>query len=138
MSQNDARCHRESDACDRDAVACRVVVGGVVDQLVIEYQANFAGQSPRVGGGYHLHIYGGDGTNPADRVMGSQAGGSAGRWYVEDKNPSRVSTTMDQYQVVGNKPKVCARIANNKHALVADNSGNGTYKTGNCFPVTSV
>jgi actin-like ATPase involved in cell morphogenesis len=106
--------------------------------VTIDYEANWAGGTPNVNGGYHLHVYGGDGTTPADRVMGSQAGAGAGRWYVEDKNPSKVSTSMDQYQVVANKPKVCARIANNKHALVADNSGNGTYKTGNCFPVTRV
>ena len=106
--------------------------------VTIDYEANWAGGTPNVNGGYHLHIYGGDGTTPADRVMGSQAGAGAGRWYVEDKNPSKVSTSMDQYQVVANKPKVCARIANNKHALVPDNSGNGTYKTGNCFPVTRV
>lgn len=36
-------------------------------------------------------------------------------------------------EVVGDSPKVCARIANNKHALVPDD-GDG-YGTGNCTPI---
>jgi hypothetical protein len=31
---------------------------------------------------------------------------------------------------------VCARIAQNQHHLVPDNTGDGTYVTGNCWPIT--
>jgi len=105
-------------------------------KLTIEYVANFAGATPNVNGGYHLHIYGGTGTTPPDHVMGTQDK-TPGRWYVEDKNPSvRSASNSDYVQAIGNQPKVCARIANGSHQLVPDNTGNGTFTTGNCVPIT--
>jgi molecular chaperone DnaK len=105
-------------------------------KLTIEYVANFAGASPNVNGGYHIHIYGGTGTTPPDDIMGTQSS-NPGRWYVEDKNPSvRTASSADYRQAIGNQPKVCGRIANGSHQLVPDNSGNGTYHTGNCVPVS--
>jgi actin-like ATPase involved in cell morphogenesis len=105
-------------------------------QLVLEYQANFAGQTPRVGGGYHLHIYGGDGTNPPASSEGTQAA-SPGRWYDTDDNPSiRPADSADYQKAIGNATKVCARIANPHHELVNDPSGN--YATGNCIPITRI
>ncbi len=105
-------------------------------KLTIEYVANFAGATPNVNGGYHLHIYGGTGTTPPDHVMGTQDK-TPGRWYVEDKNPSvRSASNSDYVQAIGNQPKVCARIANGSHQLVPDNTGNGTFTTGNCAPIT--
>jgi hypothetical protein len=105
-------------------------------KLTIEYIANFAGASPNVNGGYHVHIYGGTGTSPPDDIMGTQSR-NPGRWYVEDKNPSiRTASSADYRQAIGNQPKVCGRIANGSHQLVPDNSGNGTYHTGNCVPIS--
>ena len=106
-------------------------------QLTIEYDASFAGASPNIAGGFHLHIYGGDGTTPPEETMGQQAGSAAGVWYVEDRNPSvRRATSSDYRQVIGDAPKVCARIARSNHHLVPD--ANGTYKTGNCVPIERI
>jgi hypothetical protein len=108
-------------------------------KITISYDAGWNGGTPNVNGGFHLHIYGGDGTTPQDRIMGTQAGGGAGAWYVEDKNPSVKPATSGEYKTiigVGKRPKVCARIANGSHQLVPDNSGKGTYVTGNCIPIT--
>jgi hypothetical protein len=103
-------------------------------KLTIRYDANFgAGVTPTVNGGFHVHIYGGDGTTPPDRIEGTQAGGNAGVWYVEDKNPSVKLANSGDYKNIKGKPKVCARIANGSHALVQDTSG--TYVTGNCWPI---
>jgi hypothetical protein len=119
-----------------------VCLTGAVDdgtKITISYDAGWAGGTPNVNGGFHLHIYGGDGTTPPDRIMGTQAGGGAGAWYVEDKNPSVKPASSGEYKSiigVGTRPKVCARIANGSHQLVADNTGKGTYVTGNCIPIT--
>ncbi len=104
------------------------------NKITIEYQANFAGASPNVSGGYHLHIYGGDGTTPADMSMGVQ-NSAPGLWYVEDQNPSvRLASSNDFKAIGATAKKVCARIATATHRLVPDS--NGTYKTGNCVPIT--
>jgi actin-like ATPase involved in cell morphogenesis len=106
------------------------------ERIVIEYEAEFADASPTINGGFHLHIYGGDGTTPADETMGIQSS-SPGKWYVEDKNPSiRRVTGRDFRTAIGDAPKVCARIATAAHALVPD--ANGTFKTGNCVPIKRV
>jgi actin-like ATPase involved in cell morphogenesis len=105
-------------------------------QLVLEYQSSFAGQTARVGGGYHLHIYGGDGTDPAASAEGTQAT-SPGRWYDTDDNPSiRPADSADYQKAIGNSPKVCARIANPHHELVDDPTN--SYATGNCIPITRI
>ncbi|MFS8521398.1 MAG: Hsp70 family protein [Micromonosporaceae bacterium] len=104
------------------------------NELVIEYEADFAGDTPNVDGGYHLHLYGGDGTEPPDEVMGTHAA-HQGRWQVDDR-PSPLRYTLDHpfvVDIVGDQPKVCARIANGQHALVE--AVNGGYTTGNCVPI---
>jgi molecular chaperone DnaK len=105
-------------------------------KLTIDYDVDFAGSTPDVSGGYHLHVWGGDGTYPADHDMGSHAPKSdQGEWYVEDRNPSVLDTTDKRYtRAIADNPKVCARIALAGHGLVAD--ANDTYKTGNCVPIT--
>jgi actin-like ATPase involved in cell morphogenesis len=109
------------------------IAGG---EIVIEYDAEFAGSTPNINGGFHLHIYGADatGTDPPDEVMGSHAS-NPGDWYIEDQNPSVRSVDSDVFQQnIGDAPKVCARIANGQHELVPD--VDGTFKTGNCVPIT--
>jgi hypothetical protein len=72
--------------------------------------------------GYHLHLYGGDG--PADR----------GSWQVEDRS-SPLQFPADHQSVtgvIGDHPKVCARITDASHALVSAGAG---YATGNCVPI---
>jgi molecular chaperone DnaK len=105
-------------------------------KLTIGYDVDWAGSTPDVSGGYHLHVYGGDGTYPADHDMGSHAPKSdQGDWYVEDRNPSVLDTGDKRYtRAIADNPKVCARIALAGHGLVPDT--NDTYKTGNCVPVT--
>ncbi|BFU45194.1 Hsp70 family protein [Krasilnikovia sp. MM14-A1004] len=104
-------------------------------KLTVEYNADFDGTPPAIKGGYHLHLYGSDGTNPPDEIMGEQAGNQRGSYYVDDQEPSVVPTSDPRYtKSVGDAPKVCARIANSHHGLVPDNQG--TYKTGNCVPIT--
>jgi molecular chaperone DnaK len=103
------------------------------ETLTIRYKANFAGAEPNVSGGYHLHIYGGDGTTPKAEFQGLQAM-TPGQWYVEDEKPSvRTASSKDYKRAIGDEPKVCARIAAAGHQLVQDK--NGTYVTGNCVPI---
>ena len=105
-------------------------------EIVIEYNAEFAGSTPNINGGFHLHIYGADatGTDPPDEVMGSHAA-NPGDWYIEDQNPSVRSVDSDVFQQnIGDAPKVCARIANGQHELVPD--VDGTFTTGNCVPIS--
>jgi hypothetical protein len=106
------------------------------DNLVISYEASDGGVPFDVNGGFHLHVYGGDGTTPDPAVMGTQALPSErGAWYVEDQNPSvRAVTSADYLNAIGLNPKVCARIADANHALVPDSSGG--FVTGNCVPIT--
>jgi molecular chaperone DnaK len=105
-------------------------------KITIKYDVDFAGSTPDVSGGYHLHMYGGDGTYPPDHTMGSHAAPSTqGKWYVEDRRPSVLDTDDKRFKTaIGNAKKVCARIAIAGHGLVPDN--NNTYKTGNCVPIT--
>jgi molecular chaperone DnaK len=102
------------------------------DQLVIEYQAEWAGTSPDISTGYHIHLYGGDGTNPPEETMGNHHP-SPGVWKVDDQNPA-VMTADEAAEYIGDAPKVCARIARAGHGLVPDS--NGTYHTGNCIPIS--
>jgi hypothetical protein len=107
------------------------------NQLTIEYQSNSGANPFNINGSFHLHIYGANATggDPADSVMGSQAS-RPGNWYIEDKQPSVHEAGSHQYQAIDGSPKVCARIAKGGHQLVADNTGKGTFKTGNCVPLT--
>ncbi|HLU33012.1 MAG TPA: Hsp70 family protein [Natronosporangium sp.] len=100
-------------------------------ELVIHYNAEWAGQVPTIQNGFHLHIYGGDGTTPPDHTMGTHAD-QRGDWVIKDTNPA-VLTADEVSRVIGDYPKVCARIANGDHQLVPDTSGG--YTTGNCWPI---
>ncbi|GAB1640176.1 Hsp70 family protein [Krasilnikovia sp. MM14-A1259] len=104
-------------------------------KFIVEYDADFGGSQPAVKGGYHLHIYGGNGTTPPDTIEGEQApDDQKGFWYVEDQRPSVVETSDVRFvKAIGDAPKVCARIADSHHGLVPDS--HGTYKTGNCVPI---
>ncbi|HLV58314.1 MAG TPA: hypothetical protein VKY81_05515 [Natronosporangium sp.] len=102
-------------------------------ELVIGYEAAWADGVPDVNGGYHLHLYGGDGTDPPADLMGAHAPQPA-RWQVEDRS-SPVRYPADHpfvTEVLADNPKVCARIADPSHALVPAGDG---YATGNCVPV---
>ncbi len=105
--------------------------------LTVEYESGNGGTPFNINGNFHLHIYGAnaDGSDPADSVMGAQAS-RKGNWYVEDKQPSVHPANSDQYKAIAGHPKVCARIARGNHQLVPDNSGQGTFATGNCVPLT--
>jgi molecular chaperone DnaK len=105
-------------------------------KFTMDYEVDWAGSTPDVRGGFHLHVYGGDGTYPADHDMGSHAPKKdQGDWYVEDRNPSVLGTGENRYKnAIKDAPKVCARIALAGHGLVPDE--NKTYKTGNCVPIT--
>jgi molecular chaperone DnaK len=105
-------------------------------KLTINYNVDYDGSTPDVDGGYHLHIYGGDGKYPPDHLMGSHAPKSQqGEWYVEDRRPSILDTGDRRFiRAIADNPKVCARIAVAGHGLVPDK--NRTYKTGNCVKIT--
>jgi molecular chaperone DnaK len=101
------------------------------DQLVIDYEAEWAGETPDRSTGYHIHLYGGDGINPPEEAMGNQAS-QPGVWKIEDQDPA-IMTAGDIAEYIGDAPKVCARIADGEHGLVPDATGG--YHTGNCLPV---
>jgi molecular chaperone DnaK len=107
------------------------------EKIVIEYEAEWNGSNPSISNGFHLHIYGGDGREPPDRIMGTHAN-NPGDWYVEDEQPSVKSVGSDEFRNAGlaDAEKVCARIARSGHQLVKDASGKNTYRTGNCVPIT--
>lgn len=108
-------------------------------ELRIEYDFEDNGAPFNINGGFHVHFYGAneDGSAPPENIMGSHVSSSQrGNWYIEDDEPSVVQAGSSQYNTIGDNPKVCARIANGRHGLVEDVSGNGTYTTGNCFPIT--
>jgi len=103
------------------------------EKFVVEYNAEWAGPPPQNTGGFHLHIYGGDGKNPPAERMGNQSD-QRGRFYLEDKQPSVRSVTGGNYRdIIGNSPKVCARISDAADILVKDNDGG--YETGNCVTI---
>lgn len=101
--------------------------------LVVEFEAEWAGGMPSTADGYHLHLYGGDGTDPPAEEMGTQAA-NQGSWQVEDRSSPLRFPADHQFvtSVIGDQPKVCARIADASHALVPAGDG---YATGNCVPI---
>ncbi|WP_238413205.1 Hsp70 family protein [Saccharothrix deserti] len=103
-------------------------------KITIDYRGD--GSPMNINGDQHLHVYGGDGTNPPADVMGMQAPeAERGNWYVEDRRPAVLDVTDERFlTAIGDAPKVCARIADAKHHLVPD--ANGTFVTGNCVPIT--
>ncbi|GAA5106574.1 Hsp70 family protein [Haloechinothrix salitolerans] len=100
-------------------------------ELVVDYEAEWAGVPPNVNGGFHLHLWGSDGENPPAATMGTHAP-DRGTWVIKDDQPA-VLTAQQVANVIGDNPKVCARIANGSHELVPDNDGG--YATGNCVPI---
>jgi hypothetical protein len=113
-----------------------VMEGG---QLIIDYQVEWGGDTPNKTDGYHMHLYGADdGDNPSEETMGNQYEPSGGRgdWLIEDL-PSPLTYPADHQlvtDIIGDSPKVCARIANGTHGLVAHDNGAG-YGTGNCTTI---
>ena len=105
-------------------------------ELVIEYEAEWAGSSPNIDGGFHVHFYGADesGAEPPAEIMGSHASSDErGDWYIEDQNPSVHPLDSNQVAALGGASKVCARIADGGHALVPD--ADSAFSTGNCWPI---
>jgi molecular chaperone DnaK len=128
----DERCTDEIMANERWVCLTSATFDGT--QLVIEFEAEWAGGIPATNGGYHLHIYGGDGTTPADEIMGAHAS-NAGSWQVEDRT-TPLTYPADHRLVanlIGAHPKVCARIADPAHALVPAQGGG--FTTGNCVTI---
>jgi molecular chaperone DnaK len=103
-------------------------------KITIDYRSD--GSQFSVNGGYHLHVYGGDGVNPPAEIEGMQAPeAEQGKWYVEDRRPAVLDVTDQRFvMAIGEAPKVCARIADAGHHLVPD--PNGAFVTGNCVPIT--
>lgn len=101
-------------------------------ELVVKFDAEWAGSEPDINGGFHLHLFGSDGTDPAAEIMGRHAGSSAGKWVVKDESPA-VLSPENIAEAIGDNPKVCARIAQGEHELVQDE--NGGYDTGNCVKI---
>ncbi|MBA0125020.1 Hsp70 family protein [Haloechinothrix sp. YIM 98757] len=102
------------------------------DELVIDYEAEWAGSVPDISTGFHLHIWGSDGNRPPDSIMGTHAGDRSGDWVIKDGRPA-VLSAAEVAEVIGDREKVCARIADADHALVPDNDGE--FVTGNCVPI---
>lgn len=126
----DEQCTDEVRANER--WVCLTSAKMVDGSLVIEFDAEWAGQTPNVNGGYHVHIYGSDGTNPPDEIMGTHAT-NRGQWLIFDRSPIVIDHgSLDR---LGGHPKVCARIANPSHELVPAQGGG--YRTGNCVPIES-
>jgi hypothetical protein len=128
----DEQCTDEIKANTRWVCLTKATING--SELKIEYEFANGGSNFNISGGFHVHIYGTDasGTNPPETKMGAP---SNGPWYVEDKQPSVHEAGSSQYETVEGRAKVCARIATSGHRLVADKSGKGTFKTGNCVPL---
>jgi molecular chaperone DnaK len=127
----DEQCTEEIQSNERwVCLASATLVDG---QLVVEYQAEWAGEVPTIDGGYHLHLWGSDGTNPPAEIMGTHAGGQQGSWAQKDDYPA-VLTADEVAENIGDRPKVCAAIAHGDHGLVPDASGG--YATGNCAPIS--
>jgi len=100
--------------------------------LTVWYTAEWHGVPPDIKKGFHLHIYGGDGTDPDESTMGSQAVQHS-KYYFEDQEPSVRQTSDADFDAVGDAKKVCARIAHSGHGL--EKAYDGSYHTGNCIPI---
>jgi molecular chaperone DnaK len=100
--------------------------------FTVWYDAEWNGTPPDKRRGFHLHVYGGDGTHPDEATMGSQAVVHS-KYYFEDEQPSVVKTSDSDFDAVGDADKVCARIAQSGHGLAK--AADGGYHTGNCIPI---
>ena len=100
--------------------------------FTVWYQAEWHGSRPDIKTGFHLHLYGGDGTSPDESIMGSQAVEHS-KYYFEDQEPSVRKTSDPDFEAIGDAKKVCARIAHTGHGLAT--AYDGSYHTGNCIPI---
>jgi molecular chaperone DnaK len=100
--------------------------------FTVWYTAEWNGTVPDIEKGFHLHLYGGDGSMPDEATMGSQAVRHS-KYYFEDQQPSVRKTSSPDFQAVGSAVKVCARIARSGHGLTK--ASDGSYHTGNCIPI---
>jgi len=105
-------------------------------KLTVKYDVDFAGSDPDINSGFHLHLFGSDGTYPPDHAMHSGTSqAKEHKYYVEARRTSVLDTDDDRFiNAVGDAKKICARIARAGHGLVPDTKS--TYKTGNCMPIT--
>jgi hypothetical protein len=105
-------------------------------KITIKFEPDYAGSTPNIDTGYHVHLYGGDGKKPPDYTMGSHWPKSTrGKYIYVTRSPFVLDTDDSEFTTVfGRAPKVCARIAIAGHGLAPDNKGG--YKTGNCVPIT--
>jgi actin-like ATPase involved in cell morphogenesis len=109
------------------------------DKLVISYDADWGGSQPSLSG-FHVHFWASDGKQPPETTMGNQFD-TRGEWYIDDQEPSVTTKGTSNFSKIirangtPRAPKVCARIADGRHHLVADTTGD-TYRTGNCVPIT--
>ncbi|WP_305785743.1 Hsp70 family protein [Symbioplanes lichenis] len=103
--------------------------------FTVEYDTDFGGSDPDATGGFHLHLFGSEGDDPPDDLMGAQAPESRrGAYYDEARTKSVLDTGSGRFtRTIADAPKVCARIARADHTLVRDAAG--TYTTGNCLPI---
>jgi actin-like ATPase involved in cell morphogenesis len=101
-------------------------------RFTLWYEAEWDGVAPDTVNGFHLHVYGGDGQEPDESTMGSQAT-AHGKYYYEDREPSVRKVGDSDFEAVGDATKVCARIAKNGHGLAR--AADGSYHTGNCIPI---
>ena len=100
--------------------------------FTVWYEAEWNGSRPDIRTGFHLHLYGGDGTSPDESTMGSQAVAHS-KYYFEDQEPSVRKTSDPDFEAIGDAGKVCARIAHSGHGLAK--AHDGSYHTGNCVPI---
>jgi molecular chaperone DnaK len=101
-------------------------------RLVVEYDAEWGDELPDRSAGFHMHLYGGDGVDPPAETMGNQAA-EPGAWYIEDADPAVIPADRVP-TVIGDAPKVCARISDGTHHLVRDTTGG--FATGNCTRIS--
>jgi actin-like ATPase involved in cell morphogenesis len=136
-----AQCTDEIKANKRWVCLTSAVFDG--DKLVINYDSSWGGPGePNIRGDFHVHFYAAkDADNPPETTMGAQFP-KHGRWYIDDQNPSVTTAGTSNFgQIISGSgrprgPLVCARVANGRHELVEDETGNGTYHTGNCVKIT--
>jgi len=105
-------------------------------KITIKFEPQYAGSTPNINTGYHVHLYGGDGKKPPDYTMGSHWPKSTrGKYIYVTRSPFVLDVDDSEFTTVfGHFPKVCARIAVAGHGLAPDDEGG--YKTGNCVPIT--
>ncbi len=102
------------------------------NKFTLWYDADWNGATPDINKGFHLHIYGGDGAQPDESTVGSQAVKHS-KYYFEDQQPSVRRASDADFQAIGDAAKVCARIAESGHGLAK--ASDGSYHTGNCIPI---